>query len=190
MRQRLCLLPPRLRCILHRWNESRTRPFPDDYNRELRCRVEVEGRSILARLVQVLHVHTHTRKGPDKLKLEQGLNDSGVSTAHRCLNSVQVSISPFILTFHPSARSLSDAPTESSPKLTYDKLSAFPGEPIHTTDTTRRKRGHGRGLDAVARLRLCLIVLVAVAYYAERQLRYVFLPFFKAPISETGLSQR
>ena len=36
---------------------------------------------ILARLVQILHVHTLTREGPAKLKLEQRLNDSGVSTA-------------------------------------------------------------------------------------------------------------
>ena len=36
---------------------------------------------ILARLVHVLHVRTQTRKGPDKLKLEQRLNDSAVSTA-------------------------------------------------------------------------------------------------------------
>lgn len=53
---------------------------------------------IIARLVEVLHVYTHTRVGPAKLRLEQRLNDSGVSTAS------QVSISPFILTFHPSTQ--------------------------------------------------------------------------------------
>ena len=51
---------------------------------------------ILVRLVQVLHVHSYTRKGTDKLKLEQCLNDLGRQPP------VQVSTSPFALTFHKS----------------------------------------------------------------------------------------
>ena len=127
--------PLGLPSILHRWNEFRTRPVRDDYNRELRWRwrggrLEVR---ILARLYQVLCAHTHTRKGPDKLKLEQRLKDSGASTASPGEH----------LEFHPSARKYSS-------KLTSDKLYALPGAPIHTTDT-HIKRGHRRVPNAFTR---------------------------------------
>ena len=90
---------------------------------------------ILARLVQVLHAHTYTRKALHKFNLEQHLNDSATSTASGEHRTFYAHIPPLA---HEVCLNEWHVPTESSSKFASsesDKLSAPPGAPKYTTGT-------------------------------------------------------